>query len=137
MTVLLSALTRLSQLGTRLELFLRGHEVWRDVFGNRYYRSRRKPLPGRGEQRWVMYPGEPEASLVPPEGRLWLQGTLDQPLRATSPFLKRWQRSHRPQPDRPENAWFPPGALQAEGRRASATGDYHAWNPATAIRRSD
>ncbi len=124
----LSLIRRLSQAGTLLDTWLRGVKVGADQFGNVYYRSKRTPSAAR-ERRWVVYAGEPEASMVPPEWHGWLHGTAEAPLPENSAFHQSWQKPHQPNLTGTEAAYFPPGHRFSGGRRAPATGDYEAWKP--------
>src|SRR6266513_156750 len=64
-------------LGPRLLTWLRGTPAGSDAYGNRYYRLKgNKPRRLGGgrfsrERRWVIYNGEPEGSMVPPEWHAW------------------------------------------------------------------
>ena len=70
-------------IGTRLYTWLRGEEVGRDQFGNRYYRAKGGGHVHadslRKERRWVIYHGEVEASRVPPDWHAWLHHTSEHP----------------------------------------------------------
>lgn len=121
-----SLIRRLSQIGTRVQLWLRGVEIGRDQFGNRYYRERKTPA-GVRQRRWVMYAGEPEASKVPPEWHIWLHHSADAPIPEQSPLRKPWQKLFQPNQTGSSAAYFPPG--HQGGKRARATGDYESWQP--------
>lgn len=121
-----------ASLGTRLFTWLRGVEVGRDQFGNRYYRGRSKRGVHndslRRERRWVIYDGEVEASRVPPEWHGWLHHTVEAP--PPSEIQRRpWWKPHRPNMTGTPLAYRPPGSLLQGGQRAPATGDYEAWKP--------
>jgi NADH:ubiquinone oxidoreductase subunit len=60
-------------IGTRLFTWRYGTRVGEDGFGNVYYQTK------DGKRRWVIYPGQSEASLVPPEWHGWLHYTVDVP----------------------------------------------------------
>jgi len=126
-----SLVRRVSQIGTLLQTFLRGEEVGRDQFGNRYYRERGKLRPATGsrvrQRRWVIYNGEPEASKVPPEWHIWLHYTADAPLSDSTRHA--WQKPHIANKTGTPEAWMPP-AMNGQNR-PHATGDYQAWNPDT------
>ncbi len=120
-------------LGTRLYTWLRGVEVGRDQFGNRYYRARnggrvhRDSL--RHERRWVIYEGDVEASRVPPEWHAWLHHTTDEIPDEAAARKYDWQRDHRPNLTGTDGAYRPPGSILKGGVRAKGTGDYEPWRP--------
>ena len=122
-----------SSLGTRLYTWLKGQEVGRDVFGNRYFREkgggRVHPDSLRKERRWVIYPGEPEASQVPAEWHAWLHHTTDEVPPEGGPPKRPWQKDHKPNLTGTAEAYRPPGHVLKGGRRAPATGDYEPWRP--------
>lgn len=120
-------------IGTRLYTWLRGEEVGRDQFGNRYFREkgggRVHPESLRKERRWVIYDGEVEASRVPPEWHAWLHHTAVDPPPPGGPPKRDWQREHVPNLTGTDQAYRPPGHMLAGGRRARGTGDYEPWMP--------
>ena len=122
-----------SSLGTRLYTWLKGQEVGRDAFGNRYFREkgggRVHPDSLRRERRWVIYEGEPEASRVPPEWHAWLHHTTDEVPPEGGPPKRPWQKDHKPNLTGTAEAYRPPGHFLKGGRRARATGDYEPWRP--------
>ncbi len=122
-----------SSLGTRLYTWLKGQEVGRDAFGNRYFREkgggRVHPDSLRRERRWVIYEGEPEASRVPPEWHAWLHHTTDEVPPEGGPPKRPWQKDHKPNLTGTAEAFRPPGHFLKGGRRARATGDYEPWRP--------
>lgn len=120
-----SLVRRLSQLGTRLFTAFSGVRVGRDQFGNVYYRERSTPR-GLRERRWVMYAGEPEASLVPPEWHIWLHHMADAPIAENSALHKPWQQPYEANQSGTRAAYFPPSR---GGDRPKATGDYQSWTP--------
>src|SRR5690348_5156722 len=115
-----SLIRRLSQFSTLVQSWLRGVEIGRDEFGNRYYRNRH-PEQGVREKCWVVYAGEPEASKVPPEWHIWLHHTADVPL---SGKRWAWQKPHVQNMTGTPDAYFPPGHTLEGGKRPKATGDY-------------
>ncbi len=123
-----SWLTWLSLLGSRIFTWRQGVLVGTDGFGNRYYRGK-NAVKGQREKRWVMYAGEPEASLVPPEWHIWLHHQAASPLSADSVFHKQWQAEHQPNLTGSAMAYHPPGHVLSGQQRAKATGDYQAWTP--------
>jgi NADH:ubiquinone oxidoreductase subunit len=124
----ISFATWMSNFQIRWLTFRRGEKVGTDSSGNEYYRDTKHPLHGR-ERRWVMYKGEPEASLVPPEWHGWLHHTLEAPIPAGSAYHKPWVRPHEPNHTGTAAAYQPPGHQLSGGKRAKATGDYEAWTP--------
>lgn len=109
--------------GTWLFTKRRGELVGQDEQGNQYYRER------NGKRRWVIYNGPVEASRIPPEWHGWLHHTFDSPPTEQPPVVKPWEKPREPNLTGTPAAYAPPGALQAGGKRAPATGDYEAWRP--------
>ncbi len=120
-------------LGTRLYTWLRGQEVGRDSFGNRYFRAkgggRVHDDSIRKERRWVIYKGEVEASRVPSEWHAWLHHTVHEAPPAEGSPKRPWQKEHLPNLTGTEAAYRPPGHTLAGGRRDRGTGDYEPWTP--------
>lgn len=120
-------------LGTWLFTLLRGQEVGRDQFGNRYFRQRRGGKTHkeslRHERRWVIYNGEVEASRVPPEWHAWLHHTTDEAPPAEGIKRRPWMKEHRPNRTGTAEAYRPPGHTLMGGKRQAATGDYEPWQP--------
>ena len=115
-------------IGTHIYTWLKGEQVGKDVFGNRYFRSRGKKLNGR-ERRWVLYKGKTEASSVPAEWHAWLHHMSEAPLTESAAQIHAWQKEHQPNPTGSSQAYRPSGHEYAGGERASASGDYQAWTP--------
>ncbi|MBL8832558.1 MAG: NADH:ubiquinone oxidoreductase subunit NDUFA12 [Rhodospirillales bacterium] len=117
-------------IGTRLYTWLRGQEVGRDEFGNRYYKDKTGVLRARREKRWVVYEGDAEATKVPPDWHAWLHHLIAAPPPAGGlPTRKAWQLPHQPNQTGTPNAYRPPGHEFQGGQRAKATGDYEPWTP--------
>jgi len=122
-------------LGTRLHTWLRGEEVGRDQFGNRYFRRKGGGGGGVGktslrkESRWVIYADEVEASRVPPEWHSWLHHTTDEIPRADGAPPRPWWKEHQPNMTGTPLAYRPPGHALAGGVRPKVTGDYEPWTP--------
>ena len=112
-------------LGTWLYTKFKGQKVGEDDIGNVYYRSPRKRA-GNREERWVVFAGEPEASIVPPEWHSWLHHTTDEPVKAER---EPWHKPHQCNLTGTEDAYLPPGHDRMGGNRLVATGDYEAWSP--------
>ena len=120
-------------LGTRIYTWLRGVEVGRDEFGNRYYRARGggrvHPESLRAERRWVVYSGEVEASRVPSDWHAWLHHTIDEVPPEGGLPKRPWQKEHVPNLTGTSGAYRPSGHVLVGGTRAKGTGDYEAWTP--------
>lgn len=120
-------------LGTKIHTWLRGEEVGKDRFGNRYYREkgggRVHADSLRKERRWVVYDGDVEASRVPPEWHAWLHHTVAEAPPPGGPGKRDWQQEHVPNLTGTDAAYRPPGHTLKGGRRAAGTGDYEPWTP--------
>lgn len=118
----------LSNFYIRAFTWRRGALVGTDELGNRYYRS---ALPGKWgrEPRWVVYAGEDEGSLVPPEWHGWLHHRAAEPPTVIVPVHRPWQKPHLPNVTGTDAAYRPPGHTLEGGHRARASGDYQAWTP--------
>ena len=127
----LSFVRRFSQIGTLLKTRIYGDPVGVDGWGNRYFRSRYKK-DSRQEERWVLYNGEPEPSLVPPEWYGWLHHTCDQPLPNAPENRYVWQKPHLPNLSgtgaAPLPAGHPLASFDAESH-VRAKGSYQSWTP--------
>lgn len=111
----------------RLKMALVARRVGADQFGNTYHEGGTS-LPGYGRpRRWVMYAGDPDPTMVPPEWHAWLHFTTDSPLPA-GPRLP-WQKPHQPNRTGTPDAWRPAGHDSRGGRRQRTGGDYEAWTP--------
>jgi len=124
----ISFVTWMASLPIRYMTKRRGVLVGSDKYGNQYYQEK-EARPGMKQRRWVIYRGEPDASLVPPEWHGWLHYNQKEPLPEGSPFHKPWQKEHVPNLTGTLGAYRPPGHAYEGGRRARATGDYEAWTP--------
>jgi len=101
--------------------------VGEDHLGNVYWEGGRDTAGD--PRRWVIYSGTNDASRVPPEWFAWLARQLDAvPDQALAP-PRAWQKPAVPNTTGTALAYRPAGALEKGGKRASATGDYEAWNP--------
>ncbi len=122
-----------TSLGTRLYTWLKGEEVGRDRFGNRFFREKGGGKVHadsiRKERRWVMYEGEVEASRVPPDWHAWLHHTITEPPPPGDPVRHPWEKEHRPNLTGTGEAYRPPGHTLSGGKRARGTGDYEPWTP--------
>lgn len=120
----------LSPVHIRLFTLLSGKKkVGTDIYGNSYYAA--KPRKGYDyERRWVIYKGEPEATMIPPEWHGWLHHQTDTiPSSDTQSFRREWQKPHKPNYTGTNKAYHPPGHVLEGGKRDKATGDYEAWKP--------
>lgn len=119
----------LSPLSFLLQVWRKGEFIGEDQVGNRYYRA--NPRKGyRHEQRWVLYTGDAQASLVPPEWHGWLHHQTDVvPNPQGASYRQPWQLPHSPNLTGTELAYRPPGHQLSGGIREKATGDYTAWRP--------
>jgi NADH:ubiquinone oxidoreductase subunit len=115
-----------STFGTWLSL-LRAKPVGTDATGNGYYEG--KPLPDGRRRRFVRYKGANDASRVPPEWHGWLHHQYDDVPDASLPPPRRWEKEPKANLTGTGAAYRPAGALEADGKRAAATGDYEAWSP--------
>ncbi len=118
----------LSNIQMLLKTALCGKRVGADQYGNVYYKG--KPRGGTAhDRRWVLYKGNAEASLIPPEWHGWLHYQTDAVPEQNSRYRKSWQKPHQPNLTATDKAYFPPGDSRAGGQRRHATGDYVAWQP--------
>ncbi len=122
-----------TSLGTRIYTWLKGEEVGRDRFGNRFFSEKGGGKVHadsiRKERRWVMYEGEVEASRVPPDWHAWLHHTAAEPPPPGDPVRHPWEKEHRPNLTGTDEAYRPPGHTLSGGKRARGTGDYEPWTP--------
>ena len=113
-------------IGTRLFTYFRGRAVGTDATGNRYFEEKRARR-GLRARRWVLFNGETEATLVPPERDAWLHFTTKEPIPLSA--RKAWQKPHQPNMTGTPGAYRPPGHDYRGGQRPHATGDYESWTP--------
>lgn len=107
---------------------LRGKDrIGEDALGNVYWQGG-ADMHGM-PRRWVIYSGANDASRVPPEWFSWLHHQIDNAPDAALPAPRIWEKPAEPNLTGTALAYRPPGALEAGGRRAAATGDYEAWTP--------
>ena len=109
-------------------LALRGRKkVGTDSLGNVYYEG---GSDTNGQpRRWVIYAGNNDASLVPPEWFSWLHHQIDGLPSEALPPVRTWEKPPEGNHTGTPLAWRPPGALDQGGQRIRATGDYEAWSP--------
>ncbi len=115
-------------IGTRIFTWLKGDEVGRDAFGNRYYKEKAVADPTL-QRRWVIYQGEPEASKVPPDWHAWLHRLTDAVPAPGQGRPHPWTKEHHPNLTGTPLAYRPPGHQLKGGQRARSTGDYEPWRP--------
>jgi NADH:ubiquinone oxidoreductase subunit len=102
-------------------------QVGEDSLGNVYYAGGRDA--NGMTRRWVIYNGPNDASRIPPEWFSWLHHQIDEPPQDALPPPRTWEKPSEPNLTGTRLAYRPPGALEAGGHRAAATGDYEAWTP--------
>ncbi|HYD19594.1 MAG TPA: NADH:ubiquinone oxidoreductase subunit NDUFA12 [Patescibacteria group bacterium] len=119
----------LSNIQMLIHTSLYGKFVGKDGLGNKYYRGKARKGTRR-ERRWVIYPGEAEATLVPPEWHGWLHHQTDKvPPMDGGKLRKPWQLPHQPNQTGTPNAYMPSGHALKGGNRQASTGDIEAWQP--------
>jgi NADH:ubiquinone oxidoreductase subunit len=106
---------------------LSGRRIGTDTSGNVYFESRGDYLNYGRKRRWVVYVGEAEATLVPPEWHGWLHHMVDSPTDVAKrlPWMKPHQRNLTGTPQ----AFRPKGHDLVGGQRNPTAGDYEAWTP--------
>lgn len=110
-------------IGTLLYSWRRGKEVGCDSLGNRYFSTT------DDKRRWVLYVGPNDASCVPPEWHGWLHGSLADVPAVSLPPRRAWQTEPELNLTGSVAAYRPAGAPENGGLRATASGDYEAWQP--------
>lgn len=110
-------------IGTALHSWRNGRQVGSDAMGNVYYQGKKD---GR---RWVIYAGENDASVVPPEWHAWLHRQIDGLPDEVLPPVRSFQKPATRNLTGTPYAYRPSGALEKGGRRQAASGDYQAWSP--------
>lgn len=110
----------------RLFIRLSARRVGEDTVGNSYWESRRGLRDGR-PKRFVLYPGKPEATLVPPPWWGWLHHTTAEPLPEALAYD--WQKPHLPNQTGTAAAYRPQGSELRQGVPVSPAGAYQAWTP--------
>lgn len=109
-------------IATRFYTWRNGVPVGEDARGNKYYLSK------DGRRRWVIFPGETEASEISAEWHGWLHHTFDE-LPSEQPLpRKTWEKPHRENMTGTTRAYHPPGSQYAGGGAAPRAG-YEAWQP--------
>lgn len=110
-------------IGTALFSARNGVKVGTDDAGNQYYQSK------DGARRWVIYNGANDASRVPPDWHGWLHHTHEGlPDDYLAP-RRGWEHRATANLTGTDDAYRPAGAIEKGGVRASAKGDYEAWDP--------
>ncbi|MET0546836.1 MAG: NADH:ubiquinone oxidoreductase subunit NDUFA12 [Caulobacterales bacterium] len=115
-------------IGAVFDIRRRSQFVGEDDVGNRYFEERKPSLEGR-KRRWVIYPGYPEASSVPPVWSSWLHHTIDEAPSSGEPVLRAWEKPHQPNLTGTALAYKPKGSLSRQSARPKVAGDYEAWRP--------
>ncbi len=108
---------------TRLVISRQGVKIGEDAFGNTFYRSR------KGDQRWVIYGGEVDASKISADWHGWLHHTYDQPPTEAPLPRQAWEKDHAPNRTGTPEAYHPPGSVLTPAKRPRVSGDYEAWQP--------
>ena len=110
-------------IGTRLFTWRYGTRVGEDGFGNVYYQTK------DAKRRWVIYPAQSEASLVPPEWHGWLHYTVDVPPTEETYHAQPWQRPYVPNRTGSPEAYRPPGSILNPAAGKTRQRDYEPWQP--------
>ena len=110
--------------GTSIVTRRSGREVGRDDAGNIYFEHRKDPA-----RRWVIYNGNNDGSLVPPDWQLWLRGTIDGLPSKALPPIRKFQQKPTGNLTGTMEAFRPDGALGSGKIRPASTGDYEPWIP--------
>ena len=118
----------LSNVQMLLHTSLYGKFVGKDQLGNKYYSAKPRKNSKR-QRRWVIYTGEAEASMVPPEWHGWLHSQTDKVPPMENRNRKSWQLPHLPNQTGTAGAYLPPGHTLKGGNRAASSGDITAWQP--------
>lgn len=119
-------------LGTWWHTRQNGEFVGSDEFGNRYYRTKGGAIdPCLGfQRRWVIYKNDADASMIPPGWHGWMHQRTDVPPCDEKDYRPwPWQKPHMANPTGTAAALRPQGSLLGSTKRASAAGDYQAWQP--------
>lgn len=113
-------------IAARLLIWLKGHYVGSDDYGNKYYQEKFLfSQPSRPPRRWVSYKDNAEASYVPSEWHGWLHFTHETPIK-TVPYD--WQKPHQPNLTGTAKAYRPPHST-ARGYFSSSPKRYEPWLP--------
>ncbi|MCC7035903.1 MAG: NADH:ubiquinone oxidoreductase subunit NDUFA12 [Alphaproteobacteria bacterium] len=118
----------LSNIQMLLHTSLHGKFVGKDQLGNKYYKGKARKGSKR-ERRWVIYTGDTEASMVPPEWHGWLHSQTDKVPPMENRNRKSWQLPHLPNQTGTAGAYLPPGHTLKGGNRAASSADITAWQP--------
>jgi len=117
----------MATIGTRIYTWLRGQEVGKDEFGNRYFEEKYRPKHRR-RKRWAIYKGMDEASKVPGHWHGWLHYTLEKAPKDNQRHYE-WQKPHLPNVTGTQMAYVPEGHLRKGGKRYKVSSDYEPWKP--------
>ena len=91
------------KVGTFIYTLFVGKFVWKDQFGNKYYKN------SKGK-KWVIYYDNIEASKIPPEWHLWIHsGTVKIPQSTEKNFS--WQKKYEENLTGTERSYKPEGSL--------------------------
>ena len=86
--------------GTRIFTFLFGKLVGEDIFGNRYYESKKG-------KRWVIYKDEIDASKIPNEWYSWIHFMKNKLENSHEIKKYNWQKPHKPNLTGTNKAYHP------------------------------
>lgn len=117
--------------GTQLTTFLRGEEVGRDEFGNRYFRAKGGRIdPALGfQRRWVIYAGAAEASTIPPGWYRWMHHLSHVPPSQDGYRPREWELPHKPNMTGTAEAHHPHGSIVRPDPERGISAGYDAWTP--------
>ena len=87
-------------LGTRLFTIFSGKLMGEDIYGNKYYKSKKG-------KRWVIYKDEIDASKIPNEWYSWIHFTKNKIENIHDLNKYEWQKPHLPNQTGTENSYHP------------------------------
>lgn len=108
--------------GTRLDMWRRGKAVGTDLYGNRYYQT------PNGE-RYVLYAGEADPSMVPAGWSGWIHHRTDVPPPESDYVVREWELPHERNYTGTARAYRPKGSVLRPGERPVTQQEYEAWTP--------
>ena len=86
--------------GTRIKTILFGKFVGSDVYGNKYYESKKG-------KRWVIYANEIDASKIPVEWYSWIHFMSNKIENIHELEKHDWQKPHQPNLTGTDSAYYP------------------------------
>ena len=102
-------------LGTRFKTIFFGKFVGKDLFGNKYYESKKG-------KRWVIYSNEIDASKIPVEWYSWIHFTPNKIEKIHDLKKHSWQKTHQPNLTGTDKAYYPYKNKNVGKKK------YKAWN---------